>query len=206
MAFPRKMLNQDERIILDLRPHWISLLVPTLWALLIIAVTVVLSILLVSFMPFVIGAGLLALLVFVVAKYWVWATTEFVLTSERVISRRGIFAKWAKDIPLNRINDVTFSQTVLERICGSGNLAIESAGEHGQNNFVFISHPERVQNEIYKAMEAHENEAVNRGQPPAVPAAPDIPTQIAKLAELKEKGILSEDEFEQKKDQLLARM
>ena len=208
MGFPSRLLNQGEDIILDLHPHWILLLGPFFWALVIIvalAIITLFSSLLPPPIPWLVAAvGFVCLLFLVIIKYLAWLSTEFVLTTERVISRHGVFTKWAKDIPLNRINDVTFSQTVMERILGSGNLAIESAGEQGQNRFVFIRNPELVQNAIYKAMEAWES----RSRPVVGAAAPadDIPAQIARLAELKEKGILTGEEFDKKKADLLNRM
>lgn len=203
MGFPSKLLNQGEKIILDLHPHWILLAGPFFWALVIIVALAIFTLFSGILAPtlswLVASVGFVLLMFMVVFKYLAWLYTEFVLTSERVIARQGVFTKWAKDIPLNRINDVTFSQTFLERVLGSGNLAIESAGEQGLNRFVFIRNPEQVQNTIYKAMEAHES-----GSRPAV--ADDIPAQIAKLAQLKEQGVVTEAQFEQKRAELLARM
>jgi len=210
MEYPRNLLSDDETILLDLRPHLLSLLPALAWALLIIAVVItsclfsaVFGALL--FPPVIIAisvAAVIALVFLSVIPFLRWSNTQFVLTSERVISREGILAKSALEIPLHRINDVGFKQTIFERMLGTGNLTIESAGEHGMNRFLFIRRPEKVQNEIYKAMEACEKRIRGGVSAPA----DDIPAQIEKLASLRDKGIVTAEEFDRKKKELLDRM
>ncbi|MCE7885651.1 MAG: hypothetical protein DYH08_17640, partial [Actinobacteria bacterium ATB1] len=124
MGYPQRLLYEGEEVVLDIRPHWVALLVPGLWTLLIVAVLVAVAFLVddvtsVWYLALLV-AGLVAF-VFLAGYRWLrWLTTEFVLTTERVISRRGIYAKSSKDIPLERINDVTFTQSVLERFLRSG--------------------------------------------------------------------------------------
>jgi len=206
MEYPRNLLSNDEAILLDLRPHLLSLLPALAWALLIVAVVMTSCLFgALLFPPVIIAisvAAVIALVFLSVIPFLRWSNTQFVLTSERVISREGILAKSALEIPLHRINDVGFTQTILERVLGTGNLSIESAGEHGMNRFLFIRHPEKVQNEIYKAMEAYERSL--RGSVSA--PADGIPAQIEKLADLRDKGIVTAEEFEKKKKELLDRM
>ena len=104
--------------------------------------------------------------------YLEWVTTNFVITTDRLIYRHGVLAKHGIEIPLDRVNTVFFSQSILERMVGSGDLVIESAGEMGRQNFSNVRKPSAVQNEIYKQMEANENrkfDRVNRSAP--APAA-----------------------------------
>lgn len=217
MSYPERLLYEGEEVVLDLRPHWVALLVPGLWTLLIVAILVLFGWWLgVTSIPFLVllGVGLIAF-AFLAGYRWLrWLTTEFVLTSERVISRHGIYAKSSKDIPLERINDVTFTQSVLERMLRSGSLVIRSASEEGENEFHFIRDPESVHNEVYRRMELQsrrdrtmlppEHHPVPVPQPP--PENHTIPDQIAKLAALRDQGILSEEEFQVKKQELLGRM
>ena len=100
--------------------------------------------------------GLVVLLATVVGRVLRWSTTHFVLTTERLIFRSGLVAKFGREIPLERINDVTFSQSLFERMIGAGDLLLESAGEHGQTRFANIRDPEAVQLEIYRQMEAND--------------------------------------------------
>jgi hypothetical protein len=101
---------------------------------------------------------------------------------------------------------------VFERMVGSGDLVIESAGEMGRQAFSNVRHPSGVQNEIYRQIEANENRKYDRvGQSVASNAAADeqdgsIPSQIRELDELRRQGLLTDAEFAAKKQQLLDRM
>src|SRR5215217_2663496 len=100
--------------------------------------------------------GVAVLLATVAGRVLRWATTHLVLTTERLIFRSGVVAKFGREIPLERISDVTFSQSLFERLIGAGDLLLESAGEHGQSRFSNIRDPEAVQLEIYRQMEAND--------------------------------------------------
>ncbi|MEA2509401.1 MAG: hypothetical protein QOG21_1483, partial [Actinomycetota bacterium] len=136
-----------------------------------------------------------------------WLFTDFVLTTDRLITRTGVLAKHSKEIPLERINDVTFNQSVLQRTVGAGTLVIESAGERGQETISHVRNPEQVQLMIYKETEQN---AGRMARPPAMSGPPvdgaSIPQQIEALARLKQEGAISEAEYEAKKAQLLERM
>jgi uncharacterized membrane protein YdbT with pleckstrin-like domain len=146
-----------------------------------------------------------------------WATTHFVLTTERLIFRSGVVAKFGREIPLERINDVTFSQSLLERLFGVGDLLLESAGEHGQSRFSDIRDPEAVQLEIYRQMEANDRRRAGYAATHPHPATPDrTPTpptrsptpldDLERLANLRDRGAVTEEEFQRMKRELLDRM
>ena len=109
--------------------------------------------------------------VWFVFRYAEWVTTNFVVTTDRVIYRSGVLAKHGIEIPLERINTVFFDQSIFERVLGRGRPAIESAGETG-TEFSDIRRPSFVQNEIYRQMEENENRKFDRighrfpGRPP----------------------------------------
>ena len=84
----------------------------------------------------------------------VWRTTHYVFTNERIITRQGVFSRVGRDIPLNRVNDVSFQHTFFERILACGTLTIESAGERGQVVLEDIPRVERVQSHLYELVEA----------------------------------------------------
>jgi len=206
VAFPRRLLAENEDLILDLRPHWWQLVGPTLVTVLIVVAAAVALLL----MPGVDRSGLggeatgaaavLLFLVLVVPRVVTWATTHFVVTSDRLIFRHGLIAKYSKEIPLERLNDVTFSQSFFERLIGAGDLQIESAGEHGQSTFEDIRRPEAVQLEIYRQMEANQQRMTGGGRPPS--AVEDL----ERLASLRDRGVITEAEFQRKKQDLLGRM
>jgi hypothetical protein len=98
---------------------------------------------------------------------------------------------------------------------GLGDLEIESASKEGSQKFDDIRRPDAVQNEIYQQMEANEIKMANRisggiNAAQAAGAGPDaghsIPQQIEHLARLRDQGVLTEAEFQQKKAELLGRM
>ncbi len=143
-----------------------------------------------------------------------WRFTMFVLTSDRLITRTGILSKHSKEIPLERINDVAFSQTILERMLGAGDLFIESAGERGQTRITDVRKPEQMQLMIYKESEENSNRMMRGGSAATPPPVSDSNTaksenvveQIEALGRLKQQGVLSEAEFQAKKEELLKRM
>jgi uncharacterized membrane protein YdbT with pleckstrin-like domain len=211
VAFPRKLLNDDEDIVLDLHPHWWFFIEP----LLALLASVGLGVLVVAlsggvgdvpvWAAFPLGVVILICLVWFGIRYARWATTHFVVTTDRLIYRHGVLAKHGIEIPLERVNTVFFSQSILERILRAGDLVIESAGERGRQSFSNVRNPSAVQNEIYKQMEDNENRKfrqIGGGRDDA----DSIPQQIRELDDLRRKGALSEDEFRQKKQELLDRM
>jgi uncharacterized membrane protein YdbT with pleckstrin-like domain len=131
-----------------------------------------------------------------------WQTTHFVVTSERLVFRSGILAKHTRDIPLEKVNDLASSQSFFERMIGAGDLHIESAGERGQETFSDIPHPDAVQQEIYRQMEANQARSFGGGPP----RQQSVTDQIAALADLRDRGAISPAEFEAKKAQLLDRL
>jgi uncharacterized membrane protein YdbT with pleckstrin-like domain len=207
MAFPKQLLADHERLVLDLRPHWIALVLPVAATVLLIAAE---AIVFVAFDPppwltwVVVLAGLAVFLAFPARAFLAWATSHFVVTSDRVIHRSGWLAKSSMEIPLERINDVKFRQSVLERMVGAGDLVIESGGEYGQNRFSDIRAPEEVQKLIYEKAEENQRRDAGAGAP--VPEADDPLDQLEQLARLRAEGSITEDEFEVHKRRLLGKL
>ena len=205
MPFSTKLLNEDEDIVLDLHPHWEFFLKPG--AALLASVAVGIFMLSNKWEGLTLAlAGVLVLvsLIWCGIVYAKWATTNFVVTSDRLIYRHGVLAKHGIEIPLERVNTVFFSQSIFERMVGSGDLVIESAGEMGRQNFSNVRKPSAIQNEIYKQMESNENRKFDRINPGVATAS--IPEQISQLDALRQQGVLSQAEFDQKKQQLLDKM
>ncbi len=86
-----------------------------------------------------------------------WITTSYVVTDRRIITRVGVVARTGRDMPISRINDVTFQHSsILERVLGCGTLVVESAGERGQLVLRDVPHVEEVQRDVYRLAEADE--------------------------------------------------
>ena len=213
MTFPPDLLSDDEHVVVDMHPHWWTITpLAALLGVVVIGGIFVLSIagdgLGWTILQVIVGLGILTALVLFLVRYARWITTEFVVTTERVISRQGVLSKSGIEIPLDRINTVFFNQQAFERLLQSGDLGIESAGEGGRQTFDNIRKPNKVQAEIYAQKEAFERRRLERiGEASSSRAAlPSIPEQIAQLDDLRKRGVLSDQEFEAKKDELLRRM
>jgi uncharacterized membrane protein YdbT with pleckstrin-like domain len=211
MGFPPALLADHEKVIFELRPHWVAILPSVFW-------TVALGVGL--FLGYAAAEAIIdedpstakSIVGGVVTLVWLaaallpalkWYFTLFVLTSDRLITRSGIIAKHSREIPLERINDVAFNQTVLERMLGAGDLMVESAGERGQTLIENVRKPEQVQLMIYKETEDNNNRMMRPG---AQRPEASIPEQIAALARLNDQGVLTDTEFETKKQELLKRI
>ena len=209
MAFPRKLLNQDEELVLDLRPHWWYLFpfVSVLVVVIALGIVTVTGLDEYEWLRYVAALALLAALIGFTIRYAIWTTTNFVLTSDRLVSRRGVLAKSGIEIPLERINTVFFRQSIFERMIGCGDLTIESAGERGSESFTNIRKPDMVQREIYVQMENNENrkfDRVNAGVRQGGGGGMSVAEQLEKLSELYQKGHLTQAEFEAQKSRLLS--
>jgi uncharacterized membrane protein YdbT with pleckstrin-like domain len=217
VPFPRKLLNDGEDIVLDLHPHWWYFIkeLAGLLGLLVIGLLVALA--QPSGSVAKASGGILALLivgclVLFGVRYAQWITTNFVVTTDRLIYRHGVLAKHGIEIPLERVNTVFFGQSLWERMLRTGDLVIESAGEGGRQAFSNVRHPSAVQNEIYKQMEDNENRKYDRIGREAREGddtgggSLSIPEQIRQLDELRKEGVVSEEEFKLKKQQLLDRL
>jgi uncharacterized membrane protein YdbT with pleckstrin-like domain len=217
MSFPRKLLIPGEQLVIELRPHAIAVAVATLGAFVATVVAVWLTL---GVHTFDHGAGrmvvwiawLLFMLAYPVRKYVWWLTSNFVVTSSRVIHREGFIAKRSMEIPLDKINDVRFEQNIFDRAVGAGTLVIQSASEAGRNEFSFIRHPEEMQRTIYQQSEADRHQtspppvAAPAPLPSPTPAprrAPSSVTELERLADLRSRGVLTEEEFEAQKAKIL---
>lgn len=198
MTFPRRLLSDDEDIIKEFRPHWRMLAIPAGWTALAALVVVLIWMLTDGITGWILTAVVVALWLKVGLWAFVnWFFTLYIITNERLMTRRGVISRRGLEIPLERINDVAFSQNVLERILGSGDLLIESAGEQGQSRFADIPKPEDFQALIYRVREDRSAQMAGSSGPV------DATTKLERLARLHKEGVLSDAEFEAKKQELL---
>src|SRR5690606_27117884 len=131
-----------------------------------------------------------AAVLWLVQQYATWATTNFVVTSDRVIYRSGVIAKRGVEIPLERVNNVLFSQSIFERMLGAGDLMIESGGLESQQRFTDIKDPNQVQRLIHAQIDARQTRGFSGT------GAADVASQLEKLEGMLERGTLSQQEFE----------
>jgi uncharacterized membrane protein YdbT with pleckstrin-like domain len=204
MPYPRNLINEGENVALDLNPHWwyfskhILTGIPLALALIgVLALDGDAR----KYLGYVWGALAVVWAIWLLMKFLSWRFTHFVVTSDRVIYRHGVLAKRGVEIPLERINNINFEQRIFERIIGAGDLQIDSAGKEGQSYFSDIRHPDGVQQEIYRQMESYDKKKAGWSAPKQSAA-----DELEKLAGLRDKGVISAEEFETKKADLLERM
>jgi len=149
MAFPEKLLNGNENVILDLHPHWGGIVKPAATLLGVCAIWLWLA-LTTDVRAFEIIMGVLVGYVFIksLKTYLHWINEAFILTTERVIHRRGVFQKNTFEIPLQRINTVTVQQSWVERILTTGKIHIEYSGDQVNREFKQFPQPLLIQKEI----------------------------------------------------------
>jgi membrane protein YdbS with pleckstrin-like domain len=216
MAFSKKLLNENEGIVLDLKPHWMYFLEPIVGVAILVGVAVLLAVLGwfdVAILGWVFAAAVVGVLGWLGIRFLIWSNTSFVITTDRVIYRSGVLSKSGIQIPLERINNVNFHQRLWERFFGAGDLLIESAGTSGQSRFSDINHPDHVQNTIYKAMEGNENKGWQQVADAASqvagasgvvqPAGLSLAQELEALEGLRNRGSITPEEFERQKQRLL---
>jgi uncharacterized membrane protein YdbT with pleckstrin-like domain len=214
VPYPKRLLKEGEDVALDLRPHWWFFskhILTGIPLLILFALSVSVNNTILWWFWIVVAV---AWAIWLGIKYLDWNFTHFVVTTERVIFRTGVLAKHGVEIPMDRISNINFRQGIWERVIGAGDLKIESAGTHGTSQFEDVWHPDGVQQEIYRQMEAFARKRASwsGSAAAAVDAATtsgvtvNIPDQIRELADLRDRGLISAQEFETKKAQLLERM
>jgi membrane protein YdbS with pleckstrin-like domain len=265
VPLPRKFLNEDEELLVELRPHWVFFARPL-------------------FTAVVAGAGAVAILVaFSSLPNWVsdmlmvlaaipvlwfagrllrWRTYVLVLTNIRIVVRRGVLGRNTVQIRLQRITEIGISQKLWERVIGTGRLIVDVQGEDDSVVLEFVRKPALFQrvvngqiNELtgcgradpipaelrrvarpappapYRSEAVGDNdtppfgvpvvEGVGVGdvEPGARPPAPVAPTasppaagpgeirdRLIELDDLRQRRIISEEEFAAKKAELLSRI
>ena len=207
MPYPKRNLNANETIALDMHPHWWYFAEPAFTVVGVVIAAIVVKVRFNSGNTLDKLLGLIAIAALAVSAVWLlgrylkWISTHFVITSQRLIFRQGIIAKQGIEIPLERVNNVNFSQSVLERLLGAGDLLIESGGEDGQQRFTDIRRPDDVQNLIHEQMESVARRRAGYSGGPA--AGPSVAEQLERLEGLLHRGTISQTEFEAEKRRLL---
>ncbi len=225
MPYPSHLINEGETVALDLRPHWwyfskhIFTGIPLLAALIATSSIKNDDLESVLFTMFVVVAVVWA--TWLLYKFLEWTRTYFLVTSDRVVFRSGLLSRRGVEIPLERVNNINFHQTLWERIIGAGNLDIQSAGEEGTSYFEDVRHPDGVQQEIYRQMEANNLRGTGAGaigaavadalgrsdtNPSRGGAGEDVAAKVEQLAKLRDEGHITAKEFEQRKARLLDRL
>ncbi|MGH9122632.1 MAG: PH domain-containing protein [Acidimicrobiales bacterium] len=209
MGRDERHLHEGEEVIADVRPHWWFLVGPV--ALFVVVLAGAIAALALS-APTAVKWLMVVVLVVAAAillrRYLKWTNTHLVITTQRLIRRTGVLERQGRDIPLDHLNDVSYRQSLFDRLIGCGDVLIESAGRDGQERFPDLPHPARLQSLISGQMEARADarRASTAGPDNGARGAPSIPEQIQQLDDLRRQGIISQAEFDAKKRELLNRL
>lgn len=184
MAYPTRLLGEGEVIEFEMHPHWRALIVPVIWLLLTVFVGVWLFTSLGSWswsaggvlqtigQPAILILGLIILVFLVVRPFLSWISTQYVFTNRRIITRAGVISKKGRDMPLAKVNNVSFEVGVLGRFLNYGRLEITSASDE---NLVIDDVPnvEVIQRDVYRLHEQDDDRrrrrSVEQGGDPLPP-------------------------------------
>ena len=155
MSYPTRLLSPGETIAYELRPHWRALIVPVIVLVLLAFAGTWLYFLTDNAIVrwIVLGAGVVILLIWVVLPLLRWLTTQYVFTDRRIIIRSGLITKQGRDVPLAKVNNVAFNQSVLGRMFNFGELQIESANTDGSLYIEDVPNVEDIQRDVYRLQE-----------------------------------------------------
>lgn len=203
-TYIQEMLSENEQILLVTRQHGFVLFGNIVLEIVLIAAIIVgVTLLSATYPQATLGYVLLLVpLVGIVRDILVWSNHQYLVTNRRVIQSSGVFSKEVLDTSLEKVNDVKLSQSFLGRLFGYGDLQILTASELGVDQFRQIGDPVKFKTTMLNAKEKLGFDDVGMG----ARAEEDIPSLIAGLDDLRKKGIISEEEFQRKKTELLAKL
>ena len=198
------LLGENEQIVLETHQHWFVLFGKIFLEVFLIALLFGGSLALSALYPVALYAMILVLVPLggLVNDVMIWRNNAYIVTNRRVIQISGVFNKDVVDSSLEKVNDVKMSQSFLGRMFGYGDIEILTASELGVNLFHQIAEPVGFKTAMLNAKERLGFEEIGK----SVHIADDIPAMIEKLDGLRKRGILSDEEFQKKKAELLAKL
>lgn len=226
MGYAEDLLASNEQIVYRTRKHWVAPLLSTITG----------TLLAVGGLVAIVGqvftdtswlenllrwGGLVALVVGVImllSSFVVWWSEEYYVTNQKVMKVGGILRKTAEGSALEKINDITIQQSVLGRALGYGTLSVLTAADESNLHYTVMREPMEFRKSVLDQKQLFEQqdaraiaEAVRAAQVQA-PAAPvpasadEIADAIQRLAQLRDSGAITVEEFEAKKAELLGRL
>ena len=147
MSYIEHNLSQDEEIKLTIKLHWLNYVSPSL-----IGLLALLSMGIFTFdeelRHFPLGKWLILILVLWTAySYLVLYMTEMVVTTKRVICKKGIISIKTEELKNNKIESVEIKQSVLDRLLGYGDLWFSGTGS-SKVLFATIDDPCNIKKQI----------------------------------------------------------
>lgn len=207
----RTPLQKGEQILLVTHTSWIKLIVPVLFALIGWVAAILIGFLEWGWIAAVVGS------LYFLIVYFSWKVNIWVVTNLRVIDEAGLLNHFAKESPLDKINNVSYDQTLWGRLLNFGHVEIQTAAEVGATDYYNVHGPKRLKDTITLAQADYKNMqlasqaqhmATAMGiQPGEVKYSTSgslaIASELEKLHQLKQQGVISEEEFNKAKSKLL---
>ena len=225
------LLATGERVLLVRQRHWLTFLEAGRWFVLALVIGLVsgaldagvpndgvagpLSTLLHYAFWIALGVGVVGL----VWYFLVWRVERYLVTTRRVIEAGGLINKYTHDTSLQAITDMNVGHPWLGRIVGYGEIDLLTAAEAGTSKIRFLPDADGFKKALLDAKQEHElevgggramQEAVAAVQPePAASdgmSAEELDNALSRLADMKDRGLITQAEFDQKKSELLDRL
>jgi len=231
-----RLLADGERVALRSRQHVLATFLEGRIAWVVFVLAIVLLVLDLQLAPGLMRDlfGWVGLALLVIGLAWLgqiylsWYSQDYLVTNRRVIKVEGIFSKRSADSSLEKINDAVLEQSVLGRMLGYGDLDIMTAAEESVDRYRMLSQAQTFKRTMLDEKHKLEQEAFQIPAPPlrAAPAPPPGPTAppppaaptprqmsseeitsaLGDLANLRDRGAISPEEYEAKKQDLLGRL
>jgi len=232
MAFDRRLLTGGERVVVEVRPHWsaVGRAIPAAAA---AVAALIASIVVWPSAPVGVGEALLGLVgltaLWLGARLLRWSRTWLVITSARLVQRSGVLRRRGVEIRLTRVNEISYEQSLLGHVIGTGKLCIEVGGERGLMCFDHVRKPAALAGVLHEQIDAAgaaesssspapDDTAPRRGRrqrdwdddatPPTGTVLPgggsgSLSRRLVELDDLRRRGLLTEEEFAEQKARLL---
>ena len=211
----RTSLKNEEKLLLVIRHHWLKLAVPFAGWLALTILVLWLSYSIESFSTSVALIVILIAAIYPLWKYFEWVHNIWAVTNFRVIDGGGFFTRYAKESPLDKINNIEYDQSFWGRIFRYGNVDIQTAAEMGETSYQMIHRPKLLKDTLTHAQEEYKlrhmssqaqqlARAIVSNSTIAAPTQGMIADELQKLFDLKEKGVITEEEFQLQKKKLMS--
>lgn len=207
MGYVESLLGKNERVVVKTRQHWM-VLAKSFLGNFVFGLVVVIGAVALTVFGFPMGLALVVVVllpgILFLRDYLVWWNEEYLVTTRRVMHSEGIINKHVIDSSLEKVNDVVLDQSYFGRLFDYGDIEILTGSEIGVNKLHLIAQPVKFKTEML-----NQKEAMGHGEYSPAPIGDrpdDIPDLIAELDQLRQRGVLTEAEFQQKKAELLAKM
>ena len=225
------LLASGERVVVVRQRHWFTFIQAARWFVLVLLAGVVVGFLgqqvdsdgITGFLNSILNWGFGIFFLIGLAGlgwyYLAWRRERYLVTTRRVIEAGGVINKWTRDTTLSMITDMLVGHPWVGRILGYGEIDLLTASEAGTNKIRFLPDPDGFKKALLDAKYEHEMEVgggrvsqTARSRRPARRSrsrrltGEEVDDSITRLADLRDRGLITAEEFEEKKRDLLDRL